>query len=137
MANSPAKGRSIIERPSTAILFLLVIFLIGMGVGAILGKLRPPPPPQPTNNILIHPSTDPTVFKDGDRIQIYYSDLSNPGSEVTKVYTVDDKGTIPIPRLGALMARGHTAAQLEEAISKKYREQGLYTQMRIEITRPK
>jgi len=135
MPKPPTRGRSIIERPSTAILFLLVIFAIGLVVGAIMGKLHPPKPGPSTANVLIHPSTDPTVFKIGDRIEIYFSDLSAPGSEMTKVYTIDQNGTIPIPRLGDLKAEGHTAAQLEEEISRTYRERGILPMMRVEIKR--
>ena len=138
MPNAPSTRRPIIERTSTAILFLFVIFGIGLGVGALLGKFRPPKPSQLGQGVTTRSttaSTDRSVFAVGDRIQIVMSDLSSPDSKMTKTYTVDAKGVIPIPLLGSLLARGHTAAQLEDAIAQAYRDKNLVANMQVTVSR--
>ncbi|MDB5319478.1 MAG: hypothetical protein JWN40_1109 [Phycisphaerales bacterium] len=57
----PRPPRPFIERPSTAILFVISVFAGGLAVGAILAKLRPPTPAttQPINYTVTQPTTVP------------------------------------------------------------------------------
>jgi protein involved in polysaccharide export with SLBB domain len=136
MSNSAKPRRPIIERTSTALLFLLVIFGIGVGIGALLGKLRPPIPLAPTQLVVKPPpSTDPALFVVGDTIEIMFSDIAGPGVKTTKNFTVDDKGTIFIPLLGPLEVRGHTAGQTEQAISQAYQDRNIVNNMIVKVRR--
>jgi hypothetical protein len=59
----PRPPRPFIERPSTAILFVISVFAGGLAVGAILAKLRPPTPAttQPINYTVTQPTTTSTT----------------------------------------------------------------------------
>jgi hypothetical protein len=51
--------RSFIERPSTAVLFMISVFAGGLAIGAIIAKLRPPTPAttQPITYTVTQPTT--------------------------------------------------------------------------------
>jgi protein involved in polysaccharide export with SLBB domain len=117
-------------------LFLVVIFGLGVGIGALLGKLRPPIP-LPEEKVVVKPppSTDPTLFATGDTIKISFSDLGGPGVNTSKTFTVDEKGMIFIPLLGPLDVRGHTAGQTEEAIAQAYKERNIVKNMIVKVER--
>jgi protein involved in polysaccharide export with SLBB domain len=136
MATPPKPRRPIIERTSTALLFLLVIFGIGVGIGALLGKFRPPIQLPPTHiDLTVTPSTDPTLFNVGDHIEIVFTDLAGPGVKTTRTYTVDEKGLIPIPLIGSLEIRGHTARQAELAIAQRYKDSNIASNMPVQVRR--
>jgi protein involved in polysaccharide export with SLBB domain len=139
MPKSPLNRRPFTERISTALLFLVLVFAVGMGVGALIGKFHPPTPVAATTApVGAHKpgaTTDPTKFASGDRIEITFTGIAGPGITTTKTYTVDEKGLIPIPLLGNLEVRGYTASQTEQAIAQGYRDQNLVSNMPVKVTR--
>ncbi len=136
MSNPAKPRRPIIERTSTALIFLVVIFGVGVGIGALLGKFRPPVQLPPAKLVIKPPpSTDPSLFAVGDTIEITFSDIAGPGVKTTKEFKVDEKGEIFIPLLGALGVRGHTAGQTEEAISQAYQDRNIVNNMIVKVRR--
>ena len=136
MSNPAKPRRPIIERTSTALIFLVVIFGVGVGIGALLGKFRPPVQLPPAKIVIKPPpSTDPAIFAVGDTLEISLSDLAGPGTNTTNKYKVDEKGEIFIPLLGQLGVRGHTAGQTEEAIAQAYQEKGIVKDMIVKVRR--
>lgn len=134
MSNPAKLRRPIIERTSTALIFLVVIFGVGVGIGALVGKFRPPVPLPPTKVVIKPPpSTDPAVFAVGDTMEVTFSDIAGPGSNTNKKFTVDEKGEIFIPLLGPLGVRGHTAGQTEEAISQAYQDRNIVNNMIVKV----
>lgn len=135
MAKSTKPGRAIFDRPSSALLFLFCIFLAGMGVGAILGKLRPPVPIEAGEiKVEVFPTTDPSTFAVGDRAEIVFTGLEGKGVKSTRVYTVDEKGNIFVPFLGPLEVKGHTPLQTEQAIAHAYQVQKVSSNMPVKVT---
>jgi hypothetical protein len=59
----PPQRRPFIERPSTAIMFMLSVFAGGLAIGAIIAKLRPPTPAttQPIKYTVTQPTTSTTT----------------------------------------------------------------------------
>lgn len=136
MSQAPKYRRPFIERTSTALLFLLVIFAVGVGIGAILAKVRPPIQLPPAKiEVVATPSTDPALLKTGDELEIFMSEIAGPGSKTTKRYKVDDKGEIFIPLLGPLGVSGHTARQTEEAIAQGYKDRHVSSNVQVEVRR--
>src|SRR4051812_1657606 len=103
---SPAKPRAkFLDRTSSAIWFLLIVFAVGLGVGAIVAKIWPPA-------VTANPATQPATTQSsgpplavGDRIQLITTDIARPSSTNTRELTVDEKGDLAIPILGSLQAK--------------------------------
>jgi hypothetical protein len=135
MSNPSPPRRPFIERTSTALLFLVVIFSIGIGVGVLLGKLRPPIQVAATTQVILKPSTDPTRFGVGDKIEIVLTDIAGPGVKSSKVCTIDEKGTVALPLIGAIEVRDRSAVQIQQVIARAYRDANIVSNMQVEIKR--
>ena len=137
MANSQPPRRPFIERTSTAILFIIAVFVGGLLVGAIIAKLRPPRQVNlpPATLSVPTPAGDQTPFSNGERIKIVTSDPKDPNNSNTRILTIEQNGTIKIPILGTLDVRGHTPFEIERAISQGYRQQRMIPDALVHITR--
>lgn len=136
MSQAPRNRPPFIERTSTALIFLVVVFGVGVGIGALLAKFRPPVQLPPASVVIKPPpSTDPALFAVGDTVEIAFSDIAGPGTNTVKKFTVDEKGEIFIPLIGPLGVRGHTAGQTEEAIAYAYQDKGIVKDMIVKVRR--
>jgi protein involved in polysaccharide export with SLBB domain len=137
MANSQPPRRPFIERTSTAILFIITVFVVGLLVGAIIAKLRPPKMVNlpPTTLAVTKPTGDQTPFSSGERIRIVTTDPKDPNNSNTKILTIEQDGTIKIPILGTLDVRGRTPFEIEQAIAQGYRLQHMLNNALVHITR--
>jgi protein involved in polysaccharide export with SLBB domain len=137
MANSLPPRRPFIERTSTAILFIIAVFVVGLLVGAIIAKLRPPKMVNlpPTTLSVPKPTGDQTPFSSGERIKIVTTDPKDASNFNTRILSIEQDGTIKIPILGTLDVRGHTPFEIEQAIAQGYREQHMLNNALIHITR--
>ena len=135
MSNPQRPRRPFIERTSTALLFLVVIFSIGIGVGVLLGKLRPPIQVAATTQVILKPSTDPIRFAVGDKVEIVLTDIAGPGVKSSKVCTIDEKGTVALPLIGSLEIRDRSAAQIQQEIAHVYHDRNIISNMQVEIKR--
>ena len=137
MANSQPPRRPFIERTSTAILFIIAVFVGGLLVGAIIAKLRPPKQVNlpPTTLAAPKPTGDQTPFASGEHIRIVTTDPNDATNSNTRILTIEQDGTIKIPILGTLDVRGRTPFEIEQAIAQGYREQHMLNNALIHITR--
>jgi protein involved in polysaccharide export with SLBB domain len=138
MANSVPPRRPFIERPSTAILFIVAVFVGGLLVGAIIAKLRPPRQvnlPPTTLAVPTPPTTRQAPLAAGDRIKVVMTDPHNPAQSNTKFFDIGDDGILKIRILGTLDVRGRTPFEIEQAIAQGYRQQHMINDLKVEVTR--
>jgi protein involved in polysaccharide export with SLBB domain len=140
MANPPPPRRAIIERPSSAILFIFIVFGMGLLIGAIIAKVRPPIPATTEPITATQPAaatTGPAAagIAPGDRLQVEISDLTKPGSQASQIVTVNDRGQIFLPLIGSVTVRGLTPAQLEQATAQAYSDRNLLGAAKVKVTR--
>jgi protein involved in polysaccharide export with SLBB domain len=126
----------LLDRPRHAVFALLIIFGGGLLVGAILARYRPPPQlTQPPSSVPVYSTTNPLALKSGDEIELTRADPSDPDSERVRTMKIESDGVIRLPVLGGIMARGLTAAQLEQAIAQAYRDANLVSNARVKVVR--
>jgi protein involved in polysaccharide export with SLBB domain len=136
MANSVPPRRPFLERTSTAILFVIAVFVGGLLVGAIIAKLRPPKQVNlPPTTLAVPPTTHQTPRAAGDRIKVVMTDPRNPANSNTKFFDIGDDGILKIRILGTLDVRGRTPFEIEQAIAQGYRQQRMINDLQVQVTR--
>src|SRR5260221_471688 len=136
MAKSePAARRSFIERPSTAILFLLSVFVGGLVIGAVIAKIRPPRATTGPTTVYVVGATGPSGLAPGERVKVVMVDTSTGNSGTAREAVVDDRGNIELPLVGRLNVLGMSAEQAGRVIAQGYKDQNIAGTMEVRVTR--
>lgn len=61
-------------------------------------------------------------------------DLTGPGQQTAKNTRVSESGNINLPFIGPVHAEGLTEAQLQEAITRTYRDQNIIQKAQVSVT---
>jgi len=130
-------NRSFIERPATAILFLLSVFVGGLVIGAIVAKLRPPvrATTGPTA-VYVVGTTGPAGIAVGERLEVVMADTVTGGTGKRQEVVVDENGNIALPLMAKVNVRGMTPEQAARVIEQGYRDRQVRSEtMQIRVRR--